>query len=105
MIVELCISANVRAYHPDGSRDESKWVEDYYVRARSKKRCVELLNEHLRRNCSMHFLRNYASRWGDWYEIESRFVEAKEGIWFTKNHWDHHLHPLWVDGVSYGRAK
>jgi hypothetical protein len=100
--VELNIRANVRAYLPDGSRDGARWVESWFVRAKTKKRAREILNERTNGVWSDSYLRNFALSWGDGVIFEEpETKDAVEGIWFTRSHWEKDLTALWVDGKQY----
>lgn len=70
-------------------------VEKYFVRAKTKKRCLELLNEKTKSSYTMNSLREYGS--DGWGTYIVRPIHEGEGIWLTRDFSSRDLVELWVE--------
>ena len=65
-----------------GNKLNPNRIDKYYVRAKTKKRCLELLNQH-NRSMSMHHINTYGyNTWGTGFEHPAG---EEEGVWITRD--------------------
>ena len=68
-------------------------IEAFYVRGKTKKRCIEILNTYGRCNVSYNIMSNYGSLWGN---IVERPDFEGEGLWITRDYNSVELIPVWT---------
>jgi len=85
-------------YLPNGELNPER-IERYYVRAKTKRRALELLGQHsISGPVTPYIHRNYG---GDgWGASIDRPAHEGEGVWITRDHSSRELVPVWVDSPN-----
>ena len=97
---EISLSASYARYLPDKRLNPNR-VDVIYIRAKTLKRAVELVNQYGppgRRNLTMHHLRKYGCY--AWGTNVIRPQGENEGVWITRDPFDKVLVPVWTSGLS-----
>ena len=93
---EYSICANKQRYtYVDGkSVLNPDRVERYYVRGKSKKDCLEILNTKGGMNCSMYYFNGFALMWGN---VVERPKHEGKGLWLTRDPNSTELIEVWIE--------